>query len=118
MYPQFRVGPLGNAAQGRQVRKPQESSQCRDGQDCRHKSMYRHKIVEIQLVREIAGCGATAIYYVNYQVPFNALNSVYLALMGVANWLGATLGYDKVKQTIAQIGAKREAADEDGTGRD
>lgn len=54
------------------------------------------------------GCGATALYYVNYQVPFTALNSVYLALMGVANWLGATLGYDKVRQTVAQIGAKRE----------
>ena len=54
----------------------------------------------------VVGCGATVIYYVNYQIPFSALNSVYLALMGVANWLGATLGYDKVRQTIAQIGAK------------
>lgn len=54
----------------------------------------------------IVGCGATVIYYVNCQIPFTALNSVYLALMGIANWLGATLGYDKVRQTIAQIGAK------------
>ena len=54
----------------------------------------------------LIGCGTTALYYVNYNVPFMALNSVYLALMGVANWLGATLGYDKVRQTIAQIGAK------------
>ncbi len=54
----------------------------------------------------VVGCGATVIYYVNYQIPFTALNSVYLALMGIANWLGATLGYDKVRQTIAQIGAK------------
>ncbi len=58
------------------------------------------------IVAIIVGCGATALYYVNYQVPFTALNSVYLALMGIANWLGATLGYDKVRQTIAQIGAK------------
>lgn len=58
-------------------------------------------------VSVIVGCGATALYYVNYGVPFTALNSVYLALMGVANWLGATLGYDKVRQTIAQIGAER-----------
>lgn len=78
---------------------------------------YASNIV-VLFVALTVGCGATAIYYVNYQVPFNAMNSVYLALMGVANWLGATLGYDKVKQTIAQIGAKREAADEDGTGRD
>ena len=60
----------------------------------------------VLIVALIVGCGATALYYVNYQVPFNALNSVYLALMGVANWLGATLGYDKVRQTIEQIGKK------------
>lgn len=54
-------------------------------------------------VAVVVGCGTTALYYVNYQVPFDALNSVYLALMGVANWLGATLGYDKVRQTVEQI---------------
>ena len=64
--------------------------------------------VLVLFVAVVAGCGATALYYVNYPVPFTALNSVYLALMGVANWLGATLGYDKVKQTVVQIGAKRE----------
>ena len=58
----------------------------------------------VLIVALIIGCGATALYYVNYQVPFTALNSVYLALMGVANWIGAMLGYDKVKQAIAQIG--------------
>lgn len=58
----------------------------------------------VLIVALIIGCGATALYYVNYQVPFTALNSVYLALMGLANWLGAMLGYDKVKQAIAQIG--------------
>lgn len=58
----------------------------------------------VLIVALIIGCGATALYYVNYQVPFTALNSVYLALMGVANWLGAMLGYDKVKQAISQIG--------------
>lgn len=60
----------------------------------------------VLVVALVVGCGATALYYVNYQVPFNALNSVYLALMGVANWLGAMVGYDKVKQTIVQIGGK------------
>lgn len=62
----------------------------------------------VLVIAVIVGCGATVLYYVNYQIPFNALNSVYLALMGLANWLGATLGYDKVRQTIAQIGAKEE----------
>ncbi len=55
----------------------------------------------------VVGCGGTAIYYVNYQVPFTALNSVYLALMGVANWVGAMVGYDKVKQAISQIGGQK-----------
>lgn len=62
----------------------------------------------VLIVALVVGCGATALYYVNFQVPFTALNSVYLALMGVANWLGATLGYDKVRQTIAQIGDRKE----------
>ncbi len=57
----------------------------------------------VLIVAMIIGCGATALYYVNYQVPFNALNSVYLALMGITNWLGSMLGYDKVMQAIKQI---------------
>lgn len=64
--------------------------------------------VLVLIIAVIIGCGATALYYVNYSVPFTALNSVYIALMGIANWLGATLGYDKVRQTIAQIGAREE----------
>lgn len=60
-------------------------------------------------VAQVVGCGLTALYYVNYQVPFNALNSVYLALMGVANWLGAMIGYDKVVQLIKQIDQIKQA---------
>lgn len=55
----------------------------------------------------VIGCGGTAVYYVNYQIPFNALNSVYLALMGVANWIGAMVGYDKVKQAVSQMAGKK-----------
>lgn len=66
------------------------------------KVTYAANIV-VLIIAMIVGCGATAIYYVNYEVPFSALNSVYLALMGIANWLGSMLGYDKVKQAIAQI---------------
>lgn len=69
------------------------------------KITYASNIVVI-IVALIVGCGGTAVYYVNYQVPFNALNSVYLALMGVANWIGAMVGYDKVKQAITQLGGK------------
>lgn len=57
----------------------------------------------VLIISLLIGCGASAIYYVNFQIPFNALNSVYLALMGIANWVGAMVGYDKVKQAIEQI---------------
>ncbi len=69
------------------------------------KTTYASNIL-VLIVAVVIGCGGTAIYYVNYQVPFNALNSVYLALMGIANWVGAMVGYDKVKQAVSQIGAK------------
>ncbi len=62
--------------------------------------------VVVLIVALVIGCGGTAVYYVNYRVPFNALNSVYLALMGIANWVGAMVGYDKVKQAIAQLGGE------------
>lgn len=64
---------------------------------------YASNIV-VLVVALVVGCGGTAIYYVNYQIPFNALNSVYLAIMGIANWLSAMVGYDKVKQAISQLG--------------
>lgn len=66
------------------------------------KVKYASNIV-VLIVALIVGCGGTAIYYVNYSVPFNALNSVYLALMGITNWIGAMVGYDKVKQAVIQI---------------
>lgn len=69
------------------------------------KITYASNIV-VLIVALIIGCGGTAVYYINYQVPFNALNSVYLALMGLANWIGAMVGYDKVKQAITQLGGK------------
>lgn len=67
------------------------------------KVRYASNIV-VLIIAIIVGWGATAVYYVNAQVPFTALNSVYLALMGVANWVGAMVGYDRVRQTIAQLG--------------
>ncbi len=69
------------------------------------KVTYASNIV-VLIVALVIGCGGTAVYYINYQVPFNALNSVYLALMGLANWIGAMVGYDKVKQAITQLGGK------------
>ena len=66
------------------------------------KVKYASNIV-VLIVALVIGCGGTAIYYVNCQIPFNALTSVYLAIMGIGNWLAAMLGYDKVKQAITQV---------------
>ncbi len=60
--------------------------------------------IVVLVVALLVGCGGTAIYYVNSQIPFTAPNSVCLALMGFANWLGAMVGYDKVRQTVMQMG--------------
>ena len=70
------------------------------------KVKYASNIV-VLAVALIVGCGGTAIYYVNYQIPFTALNSVYLALIGITNWIGAMVGYDKVKQAISQMGKRK-----------
>lgn len=71
------------------------------------KVIYASNLV-VLVVAVIVGCGGTAIYYVNYQIPFNAINSVYLALMGIGNWIGAMVGYDKVKQALEQIGLAKK----------
>ena len=50
----------------------------------------------------VGGCG-TATIYALYGIPFTLTNSLVLGIMILAVWLGATLGYDKVIQTIEQI---------------
>ena len=58
----------------------------------------------------VIGCCGTPIAYVIMDVPFNAVNIVFIIIMAGVTWLGSMLGYDKVKQLIAQIiGLKGEA---------
>lgn len=59
----------------------------------------------VLLVALVVGCGATTLYYVEKCIPFDLVNVVCIVLMGIANWIGAMVGYDKVKQLIEQIGA-------------
>lgn len=63
---------------------------------------YASNVVAL-IISLVIGCGGTALYCVNQKVPFNALTAVYLAIMGIGNWLTAMLGYDKVKQALTQI---------------
>ena len=71
------------------------------------KVKYASNIV-VLIIALFVGCGATAIYYIISGIPGTPLNLVYIILMGIANWLGATLGYDKVNQTVAQIVAGKK----------
>ena len=63
---------------------------------------YASNIV-VLIIALILGCGGTILYYTGSGIPFTPLNIIYIPLMGIANWLGAMVGYDKVKQAIEQL---------------
>lgn len=67
------------------------------------KVRYASNVVAL-VVAVIVGVAGTALYYVDNQIPFDAQTSIYLAVMGLANWIGSMVGYDKVKQAVSQIG--------------
>lgn len=51
----------------------------------------------------VVGCGGTSIAYILMDIPFTLVNIIYIILMVGITWLGSMLGYDKVKQLIAQV---------------
>lgn len=59
----------------------------------------------VLIVAMVVGCVGMEIYYIINDIPWTLINAIYLILMGIANWIGAMVGYDKVKQLISQIGA-------------
>ena len=59
----------------------------------------------VLIIALFVGVGGTAFYLLQSNIVFSALNCIYAVLMGVANWLGAMVGYDKVRQMLMQIGA-------------
>lgn len=59
----------------------------------------------VLIIAMVVGCVGVSIYYVIYGIELNAINIIYIILMGIANWIGAMVGYDKIKQLISQIGA-------------
>lgn len=68
----------------------------------RRGGVYASNILAL-IVAIIVGIGGTAFYYVYAAIPFTIVNIISMFLMALANWLGATVGYDKVTQAIAQI---------------
>ena len=51
----------------------------------------------------IVGMGGTLAAYILMDIPFTPKNIVCLVLMTFCLFIGSTVGYDKVLQTIAQI---------------
>ena len=51
----------------------------------------------------VVGIFGTSVVYSLTGIPFTTNNILCMILMAFAIWLGATVGYDKVIQTIAQI---------------
>lgn len=54
-------------------------------------------------VSVIVGIGGTAFTYLCMGIPFTFANVVSMFLMGVAVWVGAMVGYDKVLQMVEQL---------------
>lgn len=57
----------------------------------------------VLIVAFVVGVGGTAIAYLFFGVPFTAVNVICMFLMGLAIWLTAMCGYDKVVQLIKQF---------------
>ncbi len=62
----------------------------------------------VTLITSVLVAGVTMVVYYQLQgVPFTVNNTLYILIMMFANFLGSTVGYDKVTQTIAQIKTKK-----------
>lgn len=55
------------------------------------------------IIASIVGICGTAIYYILASIDFNAINITCMILMGLVTAVAATVGYDKVMQTISQL---------------
>lgn len=58
----------------------------------------------LALITSIIVSGIAGVFtYMSKGIPFNDINIFYIVFLMGANWLGATLGYDKVKQALTNI---------------
>lgn len=57
----------------------------------------------VAITSVVVGGVAMVVYYTLVKIDYTIANVLYMTAMVIANWLGATVGYDKVKQTIEQI---------------
>lgn len=66
---------------------------------------YASNLLALASAAIVGGFGTIAYYFMN-GVEWNAVNIVCIFLMIIANWLGAQVGYDKIKQLISQFKIK------------
>ncbi|SHO53714.1 hypothetical protein [Anaerocolumna xylanovorans] len=58
----------------------------------------------IALIVSIVVSGLCGIFaYMAKGIDFTVVNVFYIGFLMAANWLGSTLGYDKIKQTLTNI---------------
>lgn len=69
------------------------------------RAKYASNII-VLMVSIAVGCLGMAAFYALKGYPLNLVNGICIALMVFSNWLGAMLGYDKVKQAIKQFKGK------------
>ena len=55
------------------------------------------------IISAIVGWGGGAASYILMDIPFETKSIVALVLLAPIIWIGATVGYDKVKEIIHQI---------------
>ena len=60
--------------------------------------------IVVCIISAIIGVLGTCAYYVLFEIEFTAANIVCALLMSLTTAVGSMVGYDKVVQTIKQIG--------------
>lgn len=66
-------------------------------------NVFKSNNIVALVVSIIVGVFGCIITYLKMEIPFDVLNVLYMICFVVANFTTATLGYDKVVQTIQQI---------------
>lgn len=71
----------------------------------KEKYQYSTNVI-VLIVAMFVGVTSCLVFYNANGIKLDVMNFLYMLFMGIANWIGATIGYDKVLQTIKQIGEK------------
>lgn len=63
--------------------------------------------VVVFIIACIVGICGTGVYYILSMTEFNAVNITCMILMGLATSVGSMVGYDKLIQSLQQLGFKK-----------